>query len=84
MKIYRKQSEQLFPDRRLLSYPNLNKKYKNVHKIQAAKKLQNIKQMEPQQKYRLGKIRNINLLGGLNRKYRRLTSPSSSAAVHTI
>ena len=40
--------------------------------------------IEPQQKYRLGTIRNIKLLAGLNRFYRRLTSPSSSGVVHNI
>ena len=50
-------------------------------------RLQNTKQLEPQQKYRLGTIGNIKLLGGgggLNRFYRRLTSLSSSAVIHNI
>ena len=40
--------------------------------------------MQPQQKYRLGTIYKITggVGGGLNRFYRRLTSPSSSAVVH--
>ena len=32
-------------------------------------RLKNIKQTEPQQKYRIGTISNIQLLGGLNRFY---------------
>ena len=39
---------------------------------------------EPPQKYRLGTISNIKLLAGLNRFYRYLTSPSTSAVVHNI
>ena len=41
------------------------------HKI----RLQNTKQLEPHQKYRLGTISNIKLRGSLNRFYRRLTHP---------
>ena len=37
----------------------------------AKNRLQNTKQLEPQQKYRLGTISNIKLLGGLNLFYRR-------------
>ena len=37
-KTYLKPSEQLFPNRRSLSYPNLNKKFQNVHKVQVAQK----------------------------------------------
>ena len=52
------------------------------HKI----RLKNIKQIEPQQKYRLGTISNIKQLGvcgggGLNRFYRTLTAP---VVVHNI
>ena len=60
-------------------------------------RLQNLKQIEVerQQKYRLGTISNIKLFGGggggggwrgggFNRFYRRLTSPASSAVVHTL
>ena len=50
------------------------KKKKNKH--------QDIKQKEPPQKYRLGTISNTKLLAGLNRFYRRLTSPSASAVAH--
>ena len=45
-------------------------------------KHQDIKQKEPQQKYRLGTLSNTKLLAGLNRFYRTLTSPSASAVVH--
>ena len=38
LEIYRKPSEQLFTDRRPLSYPNLNQNMKNVHKVQKAQK----------------------------------------------
>ena len=37
---------------------------------------------EPQQKYRLGTV-SIKILGGLNRFYRRLTSPSASIMAET-
>ena len=36
-----------------------------------------IKQTEPQQKYHLGTISNVKLLGVLNRFYMALTSPAS-------
>ena len=45
-------------------------------------KHQDIKQKEPPQKYRLGTISNTKLLSGLNRFYRRPTSPPASAVVH--
>ena len=38
---------------------------------------------EPQQKYRLGTV-SIKILGGLNRFYRRLTSPSDSKVQSTL
>ena len=38
---------------------------------------------EPQQKYRLGTV-SIKILGGLNRFYRRLTSPSASIMVKVL
>ena len=38
---------------------------------------------EPQQKYRLGTV-SIKILGGLNRFYRRLTSPSASMMAQNI
>ena len=38
---------------------------------------------EPQQKYRLGTV-SIKILGGLNRFYRRLTSPSASIMAQNI
>ena len=38
---------------------------------------------EPQQKYRLGTV-SIKILGGLNRFYRRLTSPSGSIMAQNI
>ena len=38
---------------------------------------------EPQQKYRLGAV-SIKILGGLNRFYRRLTSPSASIMAQNI
>ena len=38
---------------------------------------------EPQQKYRLGTV-SIKILGGLNRFYRRLTSPSVSIMAQNI
>ena len=52
-------------------YPNLTKNMKTYimfkqHKI----RLQIIKQIEPQQKYRRGTISNVKLLEGLNRVYR--------------
>ena len=47
-------------------------------------KHQDIKQKEPPQKYRLETISNTKLLAGLNRFYRRLTSPSASAVVRNI
>ena len=47
-------------------------------------KHQDIKQNEPPQKYRLGKIRNKKLLAGLNRFHTAVTSPSASAVVHNI
>ena len=57
MKTYGKPSEQIFPKRRLLGLSNLTKIYiKNIHKVQTTQKRQrqNIKQLEPLQKYRLG------------------------------
>ena len=85
MKTCRKSSEQLFPNRRPLSHPNCTKNMKTYIRLKQHKiRLQNTKQLEPQQKYRIGTISNIKLLGGLNRFYRRLTSPSSSAVVHNI
>ena len=55
---YCKPSEQLFPNRRPLSYPNLTKYvYEKVHKMKTAQKANtNIKQLEPQQKYPVGTI----------------------------
>ena len=47
-------------------------------------KHQDIKQKEPQQKYRLGTISNTKLLAGLNRFYMAITSPSATAVVHNI
>ena len=38
---------------------------------------------EPQQKYRLGTV-SIKILGGLNRFYRRLTSPSASIMAQVL
>ena len=38
---------------------------------------------EPQQKYRLGTV-SMKILGGLNRFYRRLTSPSASIMAQNI
>ena len=51
---YRKPSEQLFPNRRPLSYLNLTKTMKTYIRLENSTKnrLQNIKQIEPQQKYR--------------------------------
>ena len=56
----------------------------HIRRQQHTKKFkhQDIKQKEPPQKYRLGTISNTKLLVGLNRFYRRLTSPS--AVVHNI
>ena len=59
----------------------------NTHKAPTAQKKikhKDIQQKEPPQKYRLGTISNTKLLAGLNRFYRRLTSPSASAVVHNI
>ena len=56
-----------FPNRWPLSYPNLIKKYENIHKAPTAQKNfkhQDIKQKEPPQKYRLGTISNTKLLAG--------------------
>ena len=39
MKTYRKSNEQLFSNRRPLSYPNLMKKYENIHKAQTSQKV---------------------------------------------
>ena len=64
-----------------------NENYENTHKAPTAQhffKHQDIKQKEPPQKYRLGTISNTKLLAGLNRFYRRITSPSASAVVHNI
>ena len=47
-------------------------------------KHQDIKQKEPQRKYRLGTISNTKLLAGLNRFYMIITSPSASAVAHNI
>ena len=56
---YRKSYEQLFPNRRPLSYPNLDKNMKtHIRFKQHKNRLININQMEPQQKYRLGTISN--------------------------
>ena len=74
-----------FPNRWPLSYLNLTKTMKTHIRRQQHKKNfkhQDIKQKEPPQKYRLGTISNTKLLAGLNRFYRRLTSPSASAVVH--
>ena len=74
-----------FPNRWPLSYLNLTKTMKthirrqqHKKKKKKKKKIQDIKQKEPSQKYRLGTISNTKLLAGLNRFYRRLTSPSVS------
>ena len=58
----------------------------HIRRQQHKKKIkhQDIKQKEPPQKYRLGTISNTKLMAGLNRFYRRLTSPSASAVVHNI
>ena len=62
---YRTPSEQLFPNRQLLSYPDLTKTMKTHIRFKQHKiRLQNIKQIEPQQKYRLGTISNIRFRGG--------------------
>ena len=45
---------------------------------------QDTKQIKLQQKYRLRTISNITLLRGLNRFYRAINSPASSAVVHNI
>ena len=63
--LYQKLSEQLFPKRRPLSYPNLTKNMKTYIRLKQQKnRLQNTKQLEPPQKYRLGTISNMKLLGG--------------------
>ena len=83
----RKPSEQLFPYRRPLSYPNCTKHLKTYIRLKQHKiRFQHKKRLKPQQKCRLGTISNLKLLGGggLNRFYRRLTSPSFSAVVHNI
>ena len=64
-KTYRKPSEQPFPKRRLLSYANLMKTMKRTGSSSTKIRLQNTKQIEPQQKYRRGTISNIKLLEGL-------------------
>ena len=59
----------------------------NTHKEPTAQnkfKHQDIKQKEPPHKYSPGTISNTKLLAGLNRFYRRLTSPSASAVAHNI
>ena len=88
-KTYRKPKERLFPNRRSLSYPNLSKNTKTYIRFKQHKNSTSKYdfKMEPEHKYRLGTISNIKLLkggGGLNRFYRRLTSPSSSAVVRNI
>ena len=69
-----------FPNRWPLSYLNLAKTMKTHIRRQQHKNIlkhQDVKQKEPPQKYRLGTIINTKLLVGLNRFYRRLTSPPS-------
>ena len=85
--MYRKPSEQLFPNRQPLRYPILTKAMKTYirskqHKI----RLQKIKQIELRQKYRLGTTSNMKLLGGggLKPVLQVLTLPSSSAVVYNI
>ena len=55
-----KPSEQLFPNRQPISYPNLHKNVKTyiIRFKQHKNRLQKLKQMEPQQKYHLGTISN--------------------------
>ena len=54
--------EQLFPNRRPLSYPNLTKTMKTYIRFKQHKN--STPKIEPQQKYRLGTISNIELLVG--------------------
>ena len=62
-KIYCKPSEQPLPNRRPLSYLKLNKIRKRTSGANSAKNQhQEIKQLEPHQKYRIGMISNIKLL----------------------
>ena len=59
-----------FPNRWPLSYLNLTKNMKTYIRRQKHKQIfihQDIKQKEPPQKYRLGRISNTKLLAGLNR-----------------
>ena len=85
LKTYRNPSEQLFPNRWPLSYPNSNKNVKTYTRLkQHKKRLQNIKQTEPQQKYRLGTVSNMKLMDCLNPFYKAITTPSFSALVHNI
>ena len=57
----KKMSEQIFPNRWPPSYRNLTKTYKRFR--QHIIRLQNIKLIEPQQKYCIGTINYIKLLG---------------------
>ena len=70
-KTYRKPSEQLFQNRRLLSYPNLTEKMKtHTRCTQHKKQHENInKTSGPQQKYRLGTISYIKLMGAHDRRW---------------
>ena len=62
-KTYCKLSEQLFPNRQPLSYLNLTQNIKAYIRLKQHKiLLQNVKQIEPEQKYRLGRISDIKLL----------------------
>ena len=86
-KTYRKQNEQVFSNRRSLIRTELKIWKRTQGSNSTTIRLQNTKQLEQQQKYRLGTISNTKFIGWwwcLNRFYRRLTSPSSSAVVHNI
>ena len=71
-----------FPNRWSFSYLKFTKYVTNIidePKINTDSK----NSKEPQQKYRLGTV-SIKILGGLNRFYRRLTSPSASIMAQNI
>ena len=82
---YIRQTSGYFPNMWPLSVLNITKNI-NIHTAPTAQKIKTPrhKTKRTTQKYGLGTTSNIDLLVGLNRFYRYLTSPSASVVVHNI
>ena len=81
-KTHRKPSEKLFPNRRSLSNPNLNKTM--IHKVQTVNtkiRLQKKKKKKNGTTTAVSPWNEYKITGGVNRFYRRLTSSISFAVV---